>query len=247
MFRERPSLVLVDGMLSVRSRGTLDCDLSLFGFEAVGNALLQQAVKLDPILDFDLSAGVDRRGFESLPSLIIGRLARLLNGMNDGRLVERPLVFYVDLPDRRHLSLHIRAEMTGTHLNLLIRSNTSSCWNWGYFLASRMACMLRYEEVYKRSQTNRADLCGMLLQTAYRERCQSAGMTFTCARDAQHARVRPLQYAHAASRRRTETAFEERRTSTVEDNTCLQYLYRGLTLQALWVSDRASRLFGTSP
>lgn len=82
--------------------------------------------------------------------------------------------------------------------------------------------MLRYKGLHKRSQTNRADLCISLLQTQHRERYQSAGMTFTCLRDAQNARVRPLQHAHSASRRRT---------STVEYDTCLQYLYRRLTLK----------------
>lgn len=87
-------------MLSICSCGTLDSDLPLLGLEAVGDTLLQQAVKLDPILNLDLSTGIDRRGFEGLTSLIISGLAGLLNGMDNGRLVEGSLVFYVNLPGR---------------------------------------------------------------------------------------------------------------------------------------------------
>lgn len=89
-------------MLSVGSSSTLDSDLSLLGLEAVRHTLLQQAVKLDPILDLDLSAGVDRRGFQSLTGLVVGCLAGLLNSMNNGRFVERSLVFYINLSERMY-------------------------------------------------------------------------------------------------------------------------------------------------
>jgi hypothetical protein len=36
----------------------------------------------------------------------------------------------------------VQAQLFVTHLNLLIRSNTSSCLNSGYFLLSLRACMV---------------------------------------------------------------------------------------------------------
>jgi hypothetical protein len=75
MFREGPSFILVDGMLGICSRRALYRDLSLLCLQAIGDALLQQAMQLHPILDFYFSTGIDRCGFKSFSSLVVARLA----------------------------------------------------------------------------------------------------------------------------------------------------------------------------
>lgn len=75
MFGERPSFILVDGMLGIGSRRALDGNLSLLCLHAVGNTLLQQAMKLHPVFHFYLSTCIDRGGFEGLSGLVVACLA----------------------------------------------------------------------------------------------------------------------------------------------------------------------------
>lgn len=97
MFRERPSFILVNGMLSIGSRRALDGNLSLLCLHTIGHALLQQAMKLHPVFHFHLSTRIDRSRFQGFSGLIVTCLTRLLNRVNDSGLVERALVIYINL------------------------------------------------------------------------------------------------------------------------------------------------------
>lgn len=97
MFRERPSFILVNGMLSIGSRRALDGNLSLLCLHTIGHALLQQAMKLHPVFHFHLSTRIDRSRFQGFSGLIVTCLTRLLNRVNDSGLVEGALVIYINL------------------------------------------------------------------------------------------------------------------------------------------------------
>jgi hypothetical protein len=87
-------------MLGITSSSPLYGHLALLRLDAIRYSLFQQTMKLNPILDFYFTTGVDRGGFQRFSSLIVACLTGLLDSVDNGGLVERSLVIYIDLPAR---------------------------------------------------------------------------------------------------------------------------------------------------
>lgn len=124
---------------------------------------------LNPVLELNLSAGINTDVLERLPNTVI-RLSSRLQGLEDRGFVNSPRRVCVNRTIRftpvSSGEVGGQKEKMRTDLKRLMRSNISSWVTSGYFFCSRMACILREEEGDGGWGTGRSSNC-VRLQILY--------------------------------------------------------------------------------